>query len=221
MHGELATLIQSLIRTPDGGPGLSGLDIPAQFDQQAAEPEALARSLNAAFLLAVAGDATAANYLGAQAHENEAGELAGFFKQGLQRVQGEVSQAVTESPQLAASLEKAAAKLVDPTISRQKALPLVWEVFFPEGLAGLGKRAPAVAELLRRRRIEVASPNPEPIDNPGKQVLFTSNVLLTIPAPDYDPDSLGLDAVAKKQLAAACQAGQDFWYDHPIPLGVA
>lgn len=94
---------------------------------------------------------------------------------------------------------------------------LLWEFFFPEALH-LDPRAEDQIEKLRdTRRVAVVRQNPEPIENPAKQIMITSNVLLTLPFPD------GWGSVEDAELKAALERVADepqrYWYDHPIPFG--
>jgi hypothetical protein len=61
--------------------------------------------------------------------------------------------------------------------------------------------------------------NPDPISNPGKQILFTSNVMLTTPLANADLSEFDQDF--KTQLSEDLQEPQRYWYDHPIPIGVS
>ena len=53
----------------------------------------------------------------------------------------------------------------------------------------------------------------------SKQVLFTSNALLTMPLGSADLSNF--DADFQSQLAEAADDPQLYWYDHPIPIGIA
>jgi len=93
----------------------------------------------------------------------------------------------------------------------------VWSVFFPEGLAALGDREEAIAALRRRRRVDIEALNPAPLRDPLRELIFTSNALLTVPAEPGDLSGLpGQIARAAEQAAAERQR---FWYDHPIRIG--
>ena len=67
----------------------------------------------------------------------------------------------------------------------------------------------------------VVAPNPAPIVDPGRQLLFTSNVLLTIPSPTHAVEALPYRGrPAARSGAAAAAQPQAHWYDHPIQIGV-
>jgi hypothetical protein len=73
----------------------------------------------------------------------------------------------------------------------------IWAVLFPEGVGLLREWDEAVDELRQRRRVELTALNDNPIVDPVREVLFTSNVLVS-PGEEAGP--------------------ADYWYDHPIPL---
>ena len=66
----------------------------------------------------------------------------------------------------------------------------------------------------------VVAPNPAPIVDPGRQLLFTSNVLLTIPSTTRPIEALPYAPDLRRDLAAAAAQPQAHWYDHPIQIGV-
>ena len=74
--------------------------------------------------------------------------------------------------------------------------------------------------LRQRRHVTVTQLNDSPISHPIRQILFTSNVLLTLPAASTRLDQLGLSDHLTEQIRRACDEPQLFWYDHPIQIGV-
>ncbi|MBW1767862.1 MAG: hypothetical protein JRJ65_12560 [Deltaproteobacteria bacterium] len=81
-------------------------------------------------------------------------------------------------------------------------------------------RAKNIDALRRKREIRIHGLNPDPIHNPAKEILFTSNVLLTIPAPDTNIDDLALSGILKRKMEQIKEEHQLYWYDHPIQVGV-
>ena len=61
--------------------------------------------------------------------------------------------------------------------------------------------------------------NPSPVDAPSEQILFSSNVLLTVP-PEEDMESLSVEPGIMDVLRSAMAQDQMYWYDHPIPVGI-
>ncbi|MGH2511801.1 MAG: hypothetical protein ACRDGQ_03845, partial [Candidatus Limnocylindrales bacterium] len=58
------------------------------------------------------------------------------------------------------------------------------------------------------------------IQDPGREVLFTSNVLLGLPLDDAPLDRLGLDPEIRTAVTRARSGSQRHWFDHPVPIGV-
>lgn len=81
--------------------------------------------------------------------------------------------------------------------------------FFPQG--GPGRES--VQDIRARRLLHRESPAADPVTDIPRQVLFTSNVLLTLPA---DASRVEPSVAARLDMAEP----QKFWYDHPIPLDV-
>ncbi len=60
----------------------------------------------------------------------------------------------------------------------------------------------------------------DPIDDPAREVLFTSNVMLTTPDASTDIAALPYPADLRDAIAAAADEPQRYWFDHPIQIGV-
>lgn len=96
----------------------------------------------------------------------------------------------------------------------------LFQLFFPEG-APLLKRAdiPAcVTELRKKREIKIDALNDAPIKNPAREILFTSNVMLTTPL--GDAASMPFSSDFNDRLEAVRAEEQNYWFDHPIPIGI-
>lgn len=118
-----------------------------------------------------------------------------FFANARDRVHRELAAAVETYPELYDSVAVAAG--VDSGGEETHGFDLVWDVLFPEGSGLAQDWEGAVARLRRRRRVEVTEMNRNPISDPVREVLFTSNLLL---GPGDSPGP------------------PDHWYDHPVPL---
>ncbi len=103
---------------------------------------------------------------------------------------------------------------------RMRIIESIREVFFPEGV-GICEHRDEMREALREKRLVMVDElNPHPIKRPATEVLFTSNVLLTIPEGDKDIKELDLDDALKEKLEHIIDEEQLYWYDHPIQIGV-
>ncbi len=162
----------------------------------------------AAFLLSLGGDAVALAYLEKTAKQNA---LAGFFLNSLGRVEQEMGQACLD-PGFVEGLERLAENPADETCLRK--------VFFPEG-AGLPQtRAERVQALREKRKIRITQLNPAPLSDPGRELLFAANVLLTIPSENTVLEDLGYSDELKTHIRQAIDEEQLYWFDHPIQIGV-
>jgi hypothetical protein len=58
------------------------------------------------------------------------------------------------------------------------------------------------------------------VTDPASEVLFTSNVLLTVPDASTDVDALPYPDDLRDAIRAASEEPQRYWFDHPIQIGV-
>ena len=220
MVKDFAQIVAKLITTQGGRP-LAGVDVGGQFRPGALEADEAVMSLNAAFLLAMAGDHGAMDHLRATADDPDLGDVARFLMGGMAEIAAELKACADSGMPLARDLADCRAALQNQTEPGPKALEALWKVFFPEGLAALGDRAGAVGKLRQARRIKLTMLNPEPIADPLGQVLFSSNILLGPPLLGADLSGLAQDNAFKLRLTEAAAEPQLYWYDHPIPVGIA
>ncbi|HUU50958.1 MAG TPA: hypothetical protein VMW81_08365 [Nitrospinota bacterium] len=73
--------------------------------------------------------------------------------------------------------------------------------------------------LRDKRTINLSKLNSDPIRNPAKEILFTSNILLTIPPKSKNIDSLPIKESIREQLKDTIKEDQQYFYDHPIQIG--
>ncbi|MEM7797421.1 MAG: hypothetical protein AAF579_23560, partial [Cyanobacteria bacterium P01_C01_bin.118] len=182
------------------------------------------QSLNAAFLMVLAGEShpsfsQAQTYLDKLSASPDWGKAANFYTQAVQLITQELEQACEQDAQMQTRLEQMTTQLKDADGDTVAAANAVWSVLFPEGTGIWGQEADMVAALRSKRTVDIEQLNPTPIENPAKQVLFTSNALLTMPLGAADLS--GFDADFQAELADAADDPQLYWYDHPIPIGVA
>ena len=217
---ERVTAIASRMFGPDDGtPGLPILD-PSPW--LAVDVDPLAR-VTAAFLVAAAG-ATHPDHDGAVAvltapMAGPAALLADFYRTGLDRMAAELGRVTAANPEVATRLGAAAADLEAPA-SADEARDAIWEAFFPQAVGILGDEEGRVRDLRSARTVTVTRPAPDPMSDPARDVLFTSNVLLTIPSATTDVGALPYSQPLRDAIAAAAAVPQRCWFDHPIQLGV-
>ncbi|HEY8818285.1 MAG TPA: hypothetical protein VIM25_05650, partial [Candidatus Limnocylindrales bacterium] len=204
------------------GDGTSGLPILDPSPWLAVDADPLAR-VTAAFLVAVAGaahpDHDRALAVLAAPPEGPAADLAAFYRTGLDRMAAELDRVTAANPGVARPLSAATADL-DAATSADDATEAIWRVFFPQAVGIRGDVEGHIRDLRAARTVTVIRPAPDPISDPGREILFTSNVLLTIPAESTDVGTLPYRQPLRDAIAAAVAEPQRFWFDHPIQLGV-
>lgn len=186
------------------------------------------RGLNAAFLAALAGTRfplreKAQDLLKEAAGSPSLKETALFYWKGLGLVREEIAQRGDIDPDFTGKLLDLSRWLAHHKSSEEPwdATEKIWAVFFPEAAGIRGNEQDEVRELRRRRAVRITSLNPDPVTDVARQVLFTSNVLLTIPDPSYPEGLLHYDKDLREGVLEAAREPQVCWYDHPIPIGAS
>ena len=173
--------------------------------------------LNTAFLSVLAEEPDVGH---APPHSWSAEEAAAarFYRDGLRRIRAELVERCRENRALATTIARASATLAMETVDEAAATEAIWSALFPEGVGIRGREAERTAHLRARRTVTIRTLNPRPITNPAAEILFTSNVLLTTPLAASALSAFPADF--RERVAEAARAPQQFWYDHPIPIGV-
>lgn len=220
MIKDIAQIVARLTTSEKGQP-LSGVDARGQFKPETTSGDEAVLALNAAFLLALAGDHEAMDHLRATTDDPGLGKVAAFLMNGMAEIAAELKSADAAGLPIARELADCRAALQNEASPSPKAIEALWKVFFPEGLAASGNRDQAVAKLRQTRQVKLFELNPEPVANPLEQVLFSSNILLGPPLPGADMGGLDMGDDFKLRLLEAGAQPQLYWYDHPIPVGIA
>ncbi len=179
--------------------------------------------VTAAFLVAAAGNgqpayARAAEILAAPSG-GPATNLAAFYRASLARMRNELDNAAAADPDLVRRLDAAAERL-SATNTDEEAREAIWAAWFPQAVGILGHEDERIAALREARTVTVVQPAADPITDPAREVLFTSNVLLTIPSTTTDVATLPYPIDLKSAISAAAAEPQRYWFDHPIQVGV-
>ncbi|MEO0986317.1 MAG: hypothetical protein AAFY20_12295 [Cyanobacteria bacterium J06639_14] len=216
----LTPILKFLIQSPEANvtPVLPVV-LSGSFDDQ----DACLQNLNAAFLILLAGEshpdfAQAQVYLDKLLASPELVDWAKFYQQSLELIATELEQSCQEDADLKAQFQQVEATLANQPTDEKAIADTIWSVLFPEGSGIWGHAADQISQLREKRTVTVSELNPTPIQNPSKQLLFTSNALLTTPLASADLS--GFDADFTAGLAEAAAEPQLYWYDHPIPVGV-
>ena len=216
---RMTAIASRIFGSDDGTPGLPILD-PSPWLAVRVDP--LAR-VTAAFLVSAAGathpDHAMALAVLAAPGVGPVAQLAAFYRAGLVRMAAELDRVTAADPGVGTRLAAAAAVL-NARGSADEVRDAIWRAFFPQAAGILGDEASHVRDLRAARTVTVTRPAADPLTDPAREVLFTSNVLLTIPAVTTDVGALPYLQPLRDAITAAAAEPQRFWYDHPIQLGV-
>ncbi len=91
----------------------------------------------------------------------------------------------------------------------------LWDLFCPEASEASKESNRLKEKLLEKRKLNNIKENKNLFTNPSKEILFSSNVLITTPS---DFSSPNIPEEIKYELQEFKNINQSFWYDHPIPL---
>ncbi|MBW1799932.1 MAG: hypothetical protein JRJ85_04300 [Deltaproteobacteria bacterium] len=217
----------SLLFQPEKG-SFCIFDPTTHFVELAEDDAHIARSMNAAFLISLGdenhpGYGNARSFLDRMGQRKEWTDVSRFYQSGIAAIHREIEARYGADTAFAARLDDLIEHLSRPgeIHDRGKTAEMIWTVFFPEG-AGIRDHETAREQALRQKRmVNISDPNAHPIRDPAREMLFTSNVLLTIPMPHQSMDDLPIADHLKEALGPVIREPQKYWYDHPIPLGVA
>ncbi len=227
MSRELTAILHTLLQPSEETGDAFIFDPVSQFDEARSDAPGIAQSLNAAFLITLAGPdhpaaERASEWLDEMAASSEWAAVAGFYQSGIELVRQELATVSERDSDFADRLRELAEWVADQSnlADREETQERIWSVFFPEATDIRLKERQRVESLRQKRHVKITQLNDDPISNPARQVLYTSNVLLTLPAASTQLDELGFSDQLTEQLQQACDEPQLFWYDHPIQIGV-
>ena len=199
----------------------SGCSVPGLLRPGEDDDGSVARNLVASFIMFLAGSTVPGSDLAARYLQEARLPAAEFLREGIGFIVQEVEERYNGDGEFRRSFDLLYGYVVSPEArpGSPEAAGRTAAVFFPEGLIEGGVTA-AVERLRERRSVNITSLNPVPIDSPGRQVLFASNILLTVPRQETI-DAMDCSAEMKRALACAAEEEQAYWYDHPVPVGAA
>lgn len=167
----------------------------------------------------IAGDGpsnAALDFLSTLASGGNDDDLVPPFRGALERIYAEYDAAADLGRfQAFEELER----LIDARGTESDLADAIWKAFFPEALY-LDKDPHQQISLLRQnRRVKIVRLAERPIENPAREIVFTSNVLLSPPLGDAEEESGNIAEVIEGARKASNEP-QLYWYDHPIPIGI-
>jgi hypothetical protein len=228
MQKGFENIIAQLVGARKGTEPLTGIQVKHQFrPDDTATTEAAWRNLNAAFLISLCGSthpdcARARQYLAQLKHQSGWKGRVGFYEKCISRIDREIRERLQQDKEFHQNFDRLQAWIGSPgnLSNPNETQKRVWNVFFPEGVPLLANEKNSINALRQKRSVRITRLNPQPINDPANEILFTSNVLLTVPAPGNRIDDLDLPKKARTQLSETSRDPQRYWYDHPIQMGV-
>jgi len=204
-----------------------GQPISSQFESPTISIADNLRKLNAAFLICLGGKGSksfrsAFEFLNLYCADEEIEAVRSLYATGLSLMEKEIEEVAERDSEFEATLINISNKInkEGARLESTKDVATLWEVFFPEGARLCGPKEEMVRELREKRKVKIQRINPKPIENPLQEILFTTNILLTVPLADNPAD---LHCVPQGLVGPVLQARhstQSYWYDHPIPIGI-
>jgi hypothetical protein len=227
MIEQFQSIISALIHPRKGENTFSMLDDSRIFDRDLVDGADVARALNAAFLFKLSGakhplSKRAERLLAHMADSEPWAAVTQFYTDGLTLVIQEIKDICKQDAQFAARLEGLSQWLSsqENTKDANDMAEAVWSVFFPEANGILSNKQEGIETLRTKRTVAISELNKSPITDPARQILFTSNVLLTVCPSSTSINELPYSRTLKERLQGICGEPQLFFYDHPIQLGV-
>lgn len=226
MSAQLEAIVSALISPREKTQSFLHVDLAPHFDERRNDNGEIARSLNAAFLIALAGNMHPASerahrYLARMAASVGWDEVAAFYLRGIELVGREIDDVCEQNPQFALHLRNLTEWMShEENLNKmEETAEKMWSVFFPEAQGILAHEREKAGALREKRTITVTQLNPASITNPARQMLFTANVLLTIPPAHTSLHELPLSADLREKLSNILQEPQIHFYDHPVQIG--
>ena len=165
--------------------GLANINVYKQFRRQGNGRTVRWRRLNAAFLICLCGNkhpcySEAMDLIENTKNDSNLGNVSNFFSYGSSKIFHELSHLAKQDSTFEIRLHRTASLLEKPPqhVDTGATLENIWGIFFPEGVDILKGITERVRALRNRRRIKITKLNSQALTDPGKQVLFTSNIAL-------------------------------------------
>ncbi|MFZ7128529.1 MAG: hypothetical protein ACOWWM_20435 [Desulfobacterales bacterium] len=204
--------------------GIFGYDISQHLQAADQRDASLARALNTAFLVALSGGKHPAReravaLLKVMSKSPAWSGISDFYLEGIRRILLEIDALESDAGIQVALIDLAEWLGAQDAVRQSEATAeRTWSVFFPEAAGIRGRESQRRDALRCRRTVTITEFNPNPITDPSRQLLFTSNVLLTVPQAASKERS-DLDPAVRRALEDVDAEGQRIWFDHPVPVG--
>ncbi len=207
---------------------VSGIHISDQFHPEDLHNNNIEESINAAFLILSAGESHslydgAARFFTQMESMPEWKETVGFYRKGLELIASEVSGHIEKDSSFYSNMNDLIQNVLNTETKAGRNTPAnkIQQLFFPEAKGLNTHPEKGITDLRNKRMVDIASLNRSPITDPVRQMVITSNILLTTPIGDADNLDSFMNSALSRTLESTMKEDQLFWYDHPIPVGIA
>ncbi len=150
-------------------------------------------------------------------------DLASFFQKSCQAIERELEAAMTEEPELRKRMHELG-KATDAGLAGRTPMGDLIQafraVFLPQAVGVEKAWDEKVEELRKRRSARIETLCSDPVDRPAREILWTSNALLTVPPKDARIEDLHFEPDLRLRLETEELGQQKYWYDHPVQMGV-
>ncbi|MGR3219800.1 MAG: hypothetical protein ACUZ8H_08295 [Candidatus Anammoxibacter sp.] len=211
----------------ESGKSFSICDAAEQFKNDSADNIITAKLFNAAFLITLAGKKhhlfdEAKEFLDGKLNSPEWADIAGFYLNGIDNISNEINDTCELDADFKSKIESLHDWLSDETNLNKsdETVENIWSLFFPEATGINKNKSDRIESLRKKRTVTITELNNKPLTDPVQQILFTSNILLTIPDASKSIKDLPFSRDLKDKLIKASEEQQLFWYDHPVQIGV-
>jgi len=148
-----------------------------------------------------------------------------FLLEGVEVVRQEWARAAAEDAGVKEGLADLARRIrgtagAGAEASGGELVEAFWRVFCPPAAGVRTHWEERVRALRARRWVKVRTLCADPVQRPAREVLFTSNALLTVAPAGSDPAGWCMGANLRERLMGVLGQPQTHWYDHPVPMGV-
>jgi hypothetical protein len=150
-------------------------------------------------------------------------DLASFFQKSCQAIERELEEAMTEDPELRKQIHELGVA-TDAGLAGETPMGDIIQafraVFLPQAVGVETSWAEKVEDLRKRRSVQIETLCSDPVEQPAREILWTSNALLTVPPKDARLEDLHLEPDLRRRLDTGDLGEQKYWYDHPVQMGV-
>lgn len=184
--------------------------------------------LNTSFLVYLQGAyhpdfAKAQEILNRKPPDTKMADLALFYRNSISLMKKELKDLIASDSEFRNRFRTVEANLSStesPQGAVQAGPDMFWPVFFPEGTGIFENFEKRKKQLRKLRSVKILTENPSPVADPGKEIIFTSNILLTLPPMETDYNTLDLPDPIRRELEKIKEEEQLFYYDHPVQIGI-